>query len=203
MVTGPGASLQHHYHSGKLPEVLQEHGPWDWVVLQEKGGLPQIKPQEVQRYTRLLANQVRESGAHPIVYVDWTNPPVSDADDCGYYAIARHLQIDIVPVSDIWHALREQLPDCRLLRADGIHPNFVGSYVVAYACASTFLGKAPEHLPSDFVFRLPSGDKLDIGTTASAEVSSPARVALQDQTSSILRDLTAAGALLYGADRTE
>ena len=203
MVTGPGASLRDHYRSGKLKEVLHEHGPWDWVVLQEKGGLPLAQSEEVQHYTRLLAKQVRDSGARPIVYVDWMNPPVFEGNEYGYYAIARHLQIDIVPVGDIWHALREKLPNCRLLRADGIHPNFVGSYVVAYACASTFLGKAPEHLPSDFVFRLPSGDQLDIGITASAEVSSPARVALQDQTSSILRDLTATGVLLYWADRTE
>jgi hypothetical protein len=63
--------------------------------------------------------------------------------------------------------------------------------VVAYACASTFLGKAPEHLPSDFVFRLPSGDKLDLGTTASAEVSAPFRTTLQAQASVLLRDLAA------------
>ena len=42
MVTGPGASLHDHYRSGKLKEVLEEHGPWDWVVLQEKGGLPLV-----------------------------------------------------------------------------------------------------------------------------------------------------------------
>ncbi len=191
MLTGPGASLQDHYRSGKLKEVLQEHGPWDWVVLQEKGGLPLAQPEEVQRYTLLLATQVRESGARPILYVDWMNPPISEGNEYGYHAIASQLRIDVVPVSDIWHALREELPDCRLLRADGIHPNFVGSYVVAYACASTFLRKAPEHLPPDFVFRLPSGDKLGIGTTASAEVSAPFRTALQAQASVILRDLAA------------
>ena len=193
MVTGPGASLRDHYRSGKLKEVLRDHGPWDWVVLQEKGGLPRIQSEVVQHYTRLLAQHVRDSGARPIVYVDWLHPPVSERNNCGYYAIARHLQIDIVPVGDIWHALREKLPDCGLLRADGIHPNFVGSYVIAYACAATFLGKAPEHLPADFVFRLPNGDQLDMGTTASAVVSSRARVALQAETSAILRDLTAAG----------
>ncbi len=193
MVTGPGASLRDHYRSGKLKEVLREHGPWDWVVLQEKGGLPLAQPEEVQHYTRLLAKQVRDSGARPIVYVDWMNPPVIEGYDCGYYAIARHLQIDIVPVGDMWRALRERLPDCRLLRADGIHPNFIGSYVVAYTCASTFLGKAPEHLPADFVYRMPSGDRLEIGTTASAEISSPARVILQAQASTILGDLAATG----------
>ena len=191
MVTGPGASLHDHYRSGKLKEVLQEHGPWDWVVLQEKGGLPLAQPEEVQRDTLLLAKQVRKSGARPILYVDWMNPPISEGNEYGYHAIASQLRIDVVPVSDIWHVMREKLPDCRLLRADGIHPNFVGSYVVAYACASTFLGKAPEHLPSDFVCRLPSGDKLDIGTTASAEVSAPFRTALQAQASVLLRDLAA------------
>ncbi len=191
MVTGPGASLHDHYRSGKLKEVLQEHGPWDWVVLQEKGGLPLAQPEEVQRDTLLLATQVRESGARPILYVDWMNPPISEGNEVGYHAIASQLRIDVVPVGDIWHVMREELPHCKLLRADGIHPNFVGSYVVAYACASTFLGKAPEHLPSDFVFRLPSGDKLDIGTTASAEVSVPFRTALQAQASVLLRDLAA------------
>ena len=191
MLTGPGVTLHDHYRSGRLKEVLQEHGPWDWVVLQENGGLPLANPEEVQHYTRLLAEQVRNSGARPIVYVDWTNPPVSDADGRGYYGIARRLQIDTVPVSDIWHALREELLDCSLLRADGIHPRFVGSYVVAYACASKFLGKAPANLPADFVYQMPNGHKLEIGTTASAEVSSPFRSALQAQASAVLGDLTA------------
>ena len=62
MVTAPGASLHDHYRSGKLEMVLQEHGPWNWVALQEKGGLPLAQPEEVQHYTRLLANQVRKSG---------------------------------------------------------------------------------------------------------------------------------------------
>lgn len=191
MVTGPGASLRDHYRSGKLKEVLQEHGPWDWVVLQEKGGLPRAQPEEVQRYTRLLAKQVRDSGARPIVYVDWTNPPISEGNEYGYHAIARRLQIDTVPVSDIWHALREELPNCRLLRADAIHPNFVGSYVVAYACASTFLGKAPENLPANFIYRMPKGRTIEVGPTASAEVSSPLRIALRAQASAILRDRAA------------
>jgi hypothetical protein len=85
--------------------------------------------------------------------------------------------------------MREELPDCELLGADGIHPNFVGSYVVAYVCASTFLGKAPEHLPADFVYRMSIGHKIEIGTTASAEVSSPFRTALQAQASALLRGL--------------
>jgi len=192
MVTGPGASLRDHYRSGKLKEVLQEHGPWDWVVLQEKGGRARAQPEEVQHYTRLLAKQVRDSGARPIVYVDWMNPPISEGKEYGYHAIARHLQIDTVPVCDIWHALREELPNCRLLRADGIHPNFVGSYVVAYACASTFLGKPPENLPANFIYRMPQGRTIELGSTASAEVSLPFRIALQAQASAILRDLAAA-----------
>ena len=104
MLTGPGASLQDHYRSGKLKAVLQEHGPWDWVVLQEKGGVPLAQPEAVRHYTRLLAKQVRKSGARPIVYVDWLNPTISESNAIGYHAIARHLQIEVVPVSDIWHA---------------------------------------------------------------------------------------------------
>ncbi len=188
MITGPGASLHDHYRCGKLKEVLQECGPWDWVVLQEKGGLPLAQHEEVQRDTFLLAEQVRKSGAKPILYVDWTNPPMSEGNEYGYHCIARQLRIDIVPVSDIWHAMRKEFPDCRLLRADGIHPNFVGSYVVAYACASTFLGKSPENLPTDFVYRMPNGRKIEIGATASAEVSSPFRIVLQTQASAIFRD---------------
>jgi hypothetical protein len=191
MVTGPGASLHDHYHSGKLKEVLQEHGPWDWVVLQEKGGLPLAQPEKVQHDTLLLAKQVRESGARPILYVDWMNPPISEGNEYGYHAIARQLRIDVVPISDIWHVMRKELPDCELLCADGIHPNFVGSYVVAYVCASTFLGKAPENLPADFVYQMPIDHKIEIGTTASAEVSWPFRTTLQAEASAILRDLTA------------
>jgi hypothetical protein len=189
MVTGPGVSLRDHYRSGKLEEVLQEHGPWDWVVLQEKGGLPLADRDQVQHYTRVLAEQVRKSGARPIVYVDWSNPPVCKADERGYYGIAHQLQIDTVPVSDIWHGLHEELSDCSLLRADGIHPKFAGSYVVAYTCASKFLGKAPASLPADFVYQMPDGRKLEIGSAASTEVSSPFRSALQAQTSVILGDL--------------
>ena len=191
MVTGPGARLHDHYHSGKLKEVLQKDGPWDWVVLQEKGGLPLAQPEEVQRDTLLLARQVRERGARPILYVDWMNPPISEGTDYGYHVIARRLRIDVVPVSDIWHGMRKELPDCELLRADGIHPNFVGSYVVAYVCASTFLGKAPENLPANYIYRMPKGRTIEVGPTASAEVSAPFRIALQAQTTAILRDRAA------------
>ena len=89
MVTAPGARLRDHFRGGKLKEVLREDGPWDWVVLQEKGGLPLAQPEEVQRDTRLLARQVRESGARPILYVDWLNPPISEENDYGYHGMAR------------------------------------------------------------------------------------------------------------------
>ena len=130
MLTGPGASLHDHVRSGKLEEILQQHGPWDWVVLQEKGGLPLAEPEQVRRDTLLLAEQVRASGAKPILYVDWMNPPMPHGEKSGYHSIAKRLQIDVVPISDIWHAMRGELPDYKLLHTDDIHPNVAGSYVV-------------------------------------------------------------------------
>ena len=123
------------------------------------------------------------------------NPPISEGDVHGYHAIARYLQIDTIfrlrQCRSVTSGMRCAM-NCRLAgycAQNGIHPNFVGSYVVAYACATTCLRKAPKNLPADFAHRMPKGHKIEIGATASAEVSSPIRIALQAQASAILRDL--------------
>ena len=143
-VTMGGASLDMLWYGTKALEALWlDH--WDYVVVQERSGsAPHDRGELFHKFLGMFANEIRRSGAQPLLYMTWL-PERAEANEKLFRAAAARARVKLVPAGIAFTELTKTGMD---LYDDGTHPNVAGSYVVACAVFSTIYGKpAPATRP--------------------------------------------------------
>ena len=168
-----GASLAEHLAGPKVRELIQ-HGPWDFVVLQEQQQRPSFtfNAQQLEREfyapARTLDVLIRVASAKTVLYMTWArrdgDPPNVPGDTYeamqertrqSYMHLAQELDALVAPAGLAWRWVRQQRPELPLWQPDGSHPTLAGSYLAACVLYAAFYGHSaldnPFHagLPDD------------------------------------------------------
>ena len=156
-----GAEVVHHTRGGaRLSEQLNsktklgaqtqralanEH--WDYVVLQEMSQGPITSSKSFFSSVEQLCEQIRESGAVPILYATWAyqkDGAKLTAKGWNYDEMARKLleayhkaaQENHTLIADVGQRFYELSHTQDLYAADGVHPNELGSRIAADTIAA-------------------------------------------------------------------
>jgi hypothetical protein len=144
-VIANGMALKTHWDRGTARQTIRGKR-WDFVVLQEQSTLPLKNRARMHEYVTLFAEEIRQHGAEPVLYMTWTRqhaldrqPELSDA----YLSIGCALGAIVVPVGMAWEAAFKDIPGIRLHDRDGSHPNPAGSYLSACCFYAALFGGSP------------------------------------------------------------
>lgn len=158
-VTRSGVSLKQLWETTPaLKKLWLEH--WDYVVLQGGGGGvgPVNRAEEFNKYFAMFNEQVRKSGAEPLMYMVWRQR--LDKHNEASIESARRLKMRIAPVGIAWDELVNAKRFERLDQ-DGVHPDARGAYLVAVTVYSTIYNKPAYGAPHDFAYLAASGEVYD------------------------------------------
>ena len=153
-----GAEVVHHTRGGaRLSEQLnpatrlgaqtqaalaREH--WDYVVLQEMSHGPISSPKRFFSSVARLCEQIRASGAAPVLYATWAyqkGSPKLAVKGWDYDEMAQKLseachkaaQENNALIADVGRRFYELSDTQDLYAADGVHPSELGSHIAAEA----------------------------------------------------------------------
>ena len=130
-------------------------GNYDIVVLQNHSMRTIMAPDSMMIYGKLLAQEIRQSGAEPMLYMTWArvwNPLMIDTIERGYQEVGQEINALVVPVGKMWQEVRLQRPELVLHQPDGSHQTPTGMYIAACAFYSALTGKTPIGLsPRNFM----------------------------------------------------
>jgi hypothetical protein len=140
-VTQSGASIEDlWFRTDALKRLWQEH--WDYVIIQERGGSAARDRGELfHKYLGMFADQARQSGATPVVFMTWY--PAWYPGNELFTSAARRANARLLPVGIAWNMLQN-------LDWDGTHPNVAGSYLIACTVCAMIYGKPPLGAPFEF-----------------------------------------------------
>jgi len=151
-VATPGETLEGHWRKGEALQRIQAK-PWDYVVLQEQGGLGRslridgvsgfARPDSFFEYARRFSEEIKRVRARPVFYLTYAGPASPDKLtylDYAYRSAAREAQAQLAPVGRAWERLRGSR-SAQLYESDG-HPSAQGSFLVAASIAQTLFGCA-------------------------------------------------------------
>jgi hypothetical protein len=160
MLAEGGWTLYDHVNNYQTSEKLKS-SKWDFVVLQEQSEIPAVEQSRMESMypaIRLLAAQIEEAGATPVLFETWAHrdgaPEYGLEDyetmqfqiDQGYRNIADELGIAVAPVGEAWLTARWQNPPWELWQTDGSHPNEQGTYLAACVFYAAIFHESPEGL---------------------------------------------------------
>jgi hypothetical protein len=143
-VAYPYVSLRFHWYMGRARATIRD-GRWDYVVLQDFSTQPVNNPAATIKYMTLFIDAVRQAGATPIIFENWTHR--FHADDYAamqrtYRDIAAKTHVAIAPIGTAWHAARLAQPDIHLY-VDDRHPSPAGTYLAACVLYRSLYQKVP------------------------------------------------------------
>ena len=151
-VTRSSWNLGRHLRAGLALARVRSFHP-DVVVLQEEGTLPISDPARFQASARRFAAAIRATGARPGLLMTWAprdkpwaQAPLSDATR----RVGRALHVPVIPAGEAWRAWRALPGAPDLTVADGIHPDFLGSYLTALVVLGALRGGLPTRVPTSF-----------------------------------------------------
>ena len=140
--TGGGVDFAWHWNHRRSRSLI-ERGGWDSVVLQNRSGGPLEEPAAMERYAKLLVEEIRRVDAQPVFYMTWANLTRLDTQDqitSVYRRIADQHDAILAPVGEAWRRVHESGDAIRLHDSDGRHAAPVGSYLAACVITSTIIG---------------------------------------------------------------
>ena len=123
-------------------------GKWNVVVLQED--LPETRVADFKEYARRFVDDVRASGARPVLLMAWAYPrlgwisqkEIADA----HREMGRTLNVDVAPAGLAWLRALEQRPTLALYADDREHPSVAGTYLTTAVVYATVFKASPEPL---------------------------------------------------------
>jgi hypothetical protein len=152
-----GFSLEQHAKDLATLDML-ENKDWDFVVLQERSGIPAIaEERDVYMYplVRLLNEQVLLKGGESVLFMTWGNrdglpraghhnyEAMQSQIASAYIEIGNELDVRVAPVGIAWQQVLEQDPQFDLWGMDGIHPSLMGSFLAANVFYATIFDESP------------------------------------------------------------
>lgn len=155
-ITHGAWNLDQHWRGGAALARIRKERP-DVVVLQEEGQLPANDPARFQAAARRFVGAIRAVGARPLLLMTWaprSKPEIQAALAAANRRVGRTLRVRVAPVGEAWGRWRSAPGAADLFVADGIHPNFEGSYLSALVLAGTLRGRPIITAPTRFAASL-------------------------------------------------
>lgn len=173
----PGAELVHHWKNGAAAKAL-EQARWDFIVLQERGGLlacvasPTQKEQDDCRNSlrthRRFADLAKAHGARVLLLGTWgPDDDWQDSLDRGLRYAARATRATPVPAGTRLRAYQQAHPDAVLFTDKDLHPSLSASVIVAASLYREIAGRPAQAADLRLDFPLlppgsPMGDNLPL-----------------------------------------
>lgn len=174
MAAEGGWTLAQHRDAAETRALIGTR-PWQYVVLQEQSLSPAL-PERLGQLTRpaaqALANQIRQQGAQPLLFMTWGyrdgspkaglgNYRTMQAQlERGYRTLAQELAAPLVPVGLAWQRALDTVPQLPLWDEDGSHPSLAGSYLAACVLYGVIHRSSPEGLAYTAGLSLVTGEAL-------------------------------------------
>lgn len=163
--TAGGANLGEHWKHQKFLKSRDKlnNGNWDYVVLQDHSMRSIQAPDSLRYYVTQWSKEIKSHGAQPVLYMTWArdwNPLMTKTVASAYRSLAKELNIDIVPVGELWAKAKSLRPDLELYDKDQTHPSPVGAYLTACAFYKHFTQESPVGLPSRLMSKDQFGEKI-------------------------------------------
>ena len=149
MVYGPDFSFEDHFKNGSALEAIEFGGPWDYVLLQGKGGHEFFSKNSFRDYGKKLINRTRRSDATPVLL---EAASYSDDEDTFqkmievYRELAQIENTLLVPLGEAWIFARNN--SVIRLFEDDRHLTPAGSYYTACILYEYIFRKNPSGLPT-------------------------------------------------------
>jgi len=143
-----GATLKRHWEAGRALEAIRK-GKWDYVVLQEQGGLPIRDPKMHYEYARLFDAEIKKAGGKTVFFQTWASqdaPQEMALLARANAGIAGELKAIVAPVGLAWQKALQENPKFVLHWSDGSHPNAAGTYLAACVFYEVLYSASPEGL---------------------------------------------------------
>jgi hypothetical protein len=139
--TRSGQPLEWIWENTKVREMIAE-GDYDVVVLQD--GLPNASVESFHEYTRLFVEEIRATGANPMLFMTWERQKFSTEEIAqAHEDIAQELNIEIAPIGLAWKRAIEERPELDMYRLDKLHPSIHGSYLAVNVFYAILFEKSP------------------------------------------------------------
>ena len=143
-----GATLKRHWEAGRALEAIRK-GNWDYVVIQEQGGLEIRDTKMFNDYARLFDAEIKKAGARTVFFLTWARQD-SPQDQAlltnAHASIAGELKALVAPVGRAWQNALEENPKMVLHWSDRSHPNAAGTYLAACVFYAVVYSSSPEGL---------------------------------------------------------
>ena len=155
-VVAGGFSLEKHWAGGVASKLIQQKGPWDYVVLQDQSEMAISNPQSLQDNAAKFADLARRNNAKTVLYETWSDrarPDLQQTITSVYRDAASNLHAAVVPVGEAFWKTRATYPNIDLYDRDSHHPSVAGGYLAACMFYSLFTGKSSQGLPSKLMLR--------------------------------------------------
>jgi len=166
-----GTSLYQHWDTGVAQQKISAE-KWDYVVLQDNSASAFEHPEKTIEYGKLFAKLIEKQGAQTLLFNTWAYngiptwienkkyddirvafkkfvPHMYVKTNALYQQIAETNKSDIVPVAQVWKAMRKINATVSLHAKDQSHPSPIGAYLTAVAFYQTLFNALPEVLPSE------------------------------------------------------
>ncbi|MFC1848926.1 DUF4886 domain-containing protein [candidate division CSSED10-310 bacterium] len=146
-VTVGGFTLSQHWKHEPTRAALKEK--WDFVIIQGASSEPITAQNSYISAAQNIVGQVREQGAHPILFLTWAyaswdyaysqsprlygQTPTELQDKLNYTALflQKILNLTIAPVGPAWRIATQEFDETSLYHEDGNHARIMGSYLAA------------------------------------------------------------------------
>lgn len=144
-----GASLKQLWNeTDARQKIARTH--WDYVVIQGGAGAagPLKNIDDFNDYLARFAAEARRSGAEPLFYQVWSLKEPAEHEAASLQS-ARRIRARVIPAGGAWYDLTNSGRFTQL-DSDGIHPNLLGSYLIACTHYSTIYDKSAAGSKYDF-----------------------------------------------------
>jgi len=157
--TKPGYTLQMHWRRGQALSLIKS-GHFSHVVLQAHSLDPIDRPGQFTQYSEKFASLISRVNAQTILYETWARHPahsiyrdhtkVHSSDDMlsqietVFQSTSNRIGAQLAPVGTAFHQTMNTFPEITLLRPDGSHPSYSGSFLAACVIFGVITGLDPQ-----------------------------------------------------------
>lgn len=144
-----GASLKQLWNETNAQEKIARTR-WDYIIIQGGAGAagPLKNFDDFNEYLARFVTEARRDGAEPLFYQVWSLSAPAEHEAASIES-AKRVRVRMIPAGGAWYDLTNSGRFTRL-DSDGVHPNALGSYLIACTIYSTIYDKPATGAAYDF-----------------------------------------------------
>jgi len=145
--TLPSYTLMQHAERPEINNLLSKQS-WNFVVLQDQSGAAFRGQSSINESFETLMPLIKAAKAKPLAVMTWADRGHNTDQSVisqTYRRTGQYLNINVLPVGDLFFHVQEQYPAIGLYSEDDHHPTIAGSYLYALVVYAHIFGR--QNLP--------------------------------------------------------